>query len=594
MTVFLVVAAAFVPLWTALGFYVGRAAGAPRLGASLGFLLGPLGLLIVALLGLRAVRPEAGRRPEAASERTPLVIPSWIPSAALALTVGAVAAVMLASRRPGHWWGDDWALYIRQAKGLLDFDPGEVARANEFTVTRSDGAAFSPALYPWGFPFLLALAIPFVGDGVDDLAIVGVLAACAFACAWFGLARPRLGWPVALVGVAAVAATPVLVGWGELIQSEWPFMAAATIGLLALDRLARRGWLLDLAAPRWPLVALGVWAAFAFEIRREGLALIPAIAVAQFTWLLTQRQQVDWRARGELARIAARFVVPHVLAAATVLVTKVVLPSVIVPQYSGNSVSNTWDRFDRNVDHVIEIAGFKRPHLPDPTVLGSTTWGWVAAGVWIGFALLGVVLALTVYLRRDAHLVAYVAVAFVIGASAQGSLNRYFATVAPVLTLLGAGALLVVVRLPLRRWVRVSAVVPAAVVALALGTIVVANGRDAWVRMRNTDRILDAGTIEWGAQHPDAQAMYAAVRDLTAPGDVVASPKARAMGLLTERPSIQVDDYRPIPPDVELALLVVEPASPDDDKVAVELHSDPDWTPVWSNSRFVIYQPAAG
>ena len=118
------------------------------------------------------------------------------PGLGLALVVAAIAAVMLGSRRPGHWWGDDWALYIRQADGLLHFDPSKVARANEFTVTRSSGAPFSPALYPWGFPLALALAIPFVGSGVDDLAIVQVIAAVVFACACSGSPGPGSARPL--------------------------------------------------------------------------------------------------------------------------------------------------------------------------------------------------------------------------------------------------------------------------------------------------------------------------------------------------------------------------------------------------------------
>jgi hypothetical protein len=519
----------------------------------------------------------------------------FLPGAGLALVVGAIAAVMLASRRPGHWWGDDWALYIRQAEGLLHLNPGEVARANEFTVGRSAGAPFSPPLYPWGFPLALALAIPFVGDDVDSLSVVQVISACAFACAWFALARPRLGTGVALVGVAAVAVTPVLLSWGELIQSEWVFLAAAAIGLAWLDRLARTRRLLPAdalaASALWSLALLGVWAALVFEIRREGLAMVAAIATAQAAALLLDRRQVDWGDRRALGRLATWLALPHACMAAVTLLIKLALPSVIVPRYSGNSVTNTWARFGRNVDHVLEVAGLKRAGRPDPTVLGSTRWGWVVAGVWLGLVLVGVLVALSWRLRRDAYLVAYAAVAFVIGASAQASLNRYFATVAPVLTLLGACALAAIVRLPIRRLARVGAIVPAVVVALALGGIVVANGRDARLRLRNTDRIVDAGTIEWGAQHPVAQEMYAAVRELTGPGAVVASPKARAMGLLTERASIQVDNYRPLPQDLAVALLVVEPGSGDAGKVAERIAADPAWREVWRNTRFVLYEP---
>lgn len=516
----------------------------------------------------------------------------FAPGLALGLVVAAIAAVMLGSRRPGHWWGDDWALYIRQAEGLLHFNPSEVAQANEFTVTRSSGAPFSPALYPWGFPFALALAIPFVGSGVDDLAIVQVIAAVVFGCAWFGLARPRIGVAAALVGVPAVAMTPVLLSWGELIQSEWVFLAAAAVGLVALDVLARRQRLLDVTRRAWPLALLGVWAAFVFEIRREGLAMIAAIAAAQLAALVVGWRAVPWREARRLASLAGRVLLPHVCAAVVTLLIKFALPSVIVPNYEGNSVRNTWRRWDRNLAHVFEIAGFKRPQVPEPTLFGSTGWATVAIGVWLSLAVLGLVLAVSVRARRDAHLAAYAAAAFVIGASAQASLDRYFATVAPVLTLLGAAALAWIVAIPVQRRARLAVIVPSLTVALALGGIVVANGRDARLRLRNTDRILAAGTIEWGAQHPVAQEMFAAVRDLTEPGDVVASPKARSMGLITGQPTIQVDDYRPVPQDLTIALLVTEPGSGDDDKVADQIAADPAWQAVWSNSRFVLYEPA--
>ena len=518
------------------------------------------------------------------------------PGLGLALVVAAIAAVMLGSRRPGHWWGDDWALYIRQAEGLLNFEPGKVARANEFTVTHSTGAPFSPALYPWGFPLALALAIPFVGSSVDDLAIVQVVAAVVFACAWFGLARPRLGTVAALVGLPAVAMTPVLLSWGELIQSEWVFLAAAALGLLGLDRLVRRDALLDVTAPlwrAWPLVALGVWAAFVFEIRREGLAMIAAIGAAQLAALVGERRRIPWRDVGALGRVAGRVLVPHVAAGVVTLAIKFALPSVIVPNYEGNTVRNTWRRWDRNVNHVLEIAGFKKPQMAEPTVFGSTSWATVAIGIWISLAVLGLVLAVSVRARRDAHLAAYAAAAFVIGASAQASLDRYFATVAPVLTLLAAAALAWLAGVPVARSARLGVVVPAVVVSLALGGIVVANGRDARIRLRNTDRILDAGTIEWGAQHPVAREMFAAVESLTAPDDVVASPKARSMGWLTGRASVQADNWRPLPTGLAIALVVTEPGNGEADQIARQVAADPAWHEVWRNSRFVLYAPAA-
>ena len=80
------------------------------------------------------------------------------------------------------------------------------------------------------------------------------------------------------------------------------------------------------------------------------------------------------------------------------------------------------------------------------------------------------------------------------------------------------------------------------------------------------------GAIEWGPTHPDAIAMFDAVERLTEPDDIVAAPKARAMELETGRPSIQVDDYRPIPPDVDISLIVAERTS----SIVNELLNSPD------------------
>jgi len=60
------------------------------------------------------------------------------------------------------------------------------------------------------------------------------------------------------------------------------------------------------------------------------------------------------------------------------------------------------------------------------------------------------------------------------------------------------------------------------------------------------------------------------------------------MVLETGRLAIQVDDYRPIPPDVDIGLVVADRNSRVDAALAV----NPDqFTEVWRNPRFVIYRP---
>jgi hypothetical protein len=126
------------------------------------------------------------------------------------------------------------------------------------------------------------------------------------------------------------------------------------------------------------------------------------------------------------------------------------------------------------------------------------------------------------------------------------------------------------------------------VLAVALAAIVAGNVANAHLRIESANRAHDQGAIEWGPTHPDAIAMFDAVKALSTPDEIVAAPKARAMVLETGRPAIQVDDYRPIPPDVDVGLIVAERNS----RVDAALSTNPDhFTEIWRNPRFVIYRP---
>jgi hypothetical protein len=514
--------------------------------------------------------------------RSTRLLTQYGPAALLALLIGALVAVMYATHRSGHWWGDDWALYVRQAKGLLDGHPNRVLTENEFTVNRSDGPEFSPPLYPWGFPLLLAPFIAVLGDDLDRLTIVPVLSAVVFACCWFSLARHRVGYLPALIGVAAVTITPLLLSWTELIQSEWPFLAVVGVALVCLDRVAASGALADGNGRLWTLVPVGLTAAAAFTVRREGLAMVGAIAAAQLAAVLAQRAYPWLIGRRPTLHLLGRLALPHATFLATVGLLQVTLPSTVVPKYDGTSVANVWHLRGRLVRNLAQVSGMQRPWDRDPIVLGSSTLGWITVVTFLALAVIGIVLAVWRHRTRDLHLAAYAIGAYLIGGSFRSPINRYVSTVAPVLMLLALVALSSAVRRWSRPWVATL------VLSLALSAIVAGNVANAHLRIEGATRTRDAGTIEWGPMHPAAIAMFDAVQELSRPGDVVAAPKARAMVLETGRPSIQVDDYRPIPPDVDVALIVVERNS----RIESEIARQPDdFDVVWYNSRFVIFRP---
>lgn len=522
--------------------------------------------------------------PLVASTGGDTIRPSLVTGAALAVVVGAMAAVMFASHRAGHWWGDDWALYIRQAQSLVDGNPGQVIDENRFTVETSRGPAFSPPLYPWGFPIVLAPFVAVVGADVDQLAVVPVLCAVVFACSWFALARRRVGAVAALLGTVAVTLTPLLLGWTELIQSEWPFLAVVFAVLVLADRLSVEGTFVDLSARLWPLALAGFGAAAAFTVRREGLGMVAGIALAQAAALPAVLSKDLLRDADRRVRLLLRLLVPHMTALATVVVLQVTLPSTLVPQYSGTGVGNVWKFRRRHIEHLLEVAGIMRPWQDEPIVLGSSGLGWTAAVTYLTLAATGVVLAVAVHRRRDLHLVGYAVAAFLIGGSFRSAINRYVVTIAPILLLFALAA--VAAAAGATRWPQARAVLA----SVALLPLVVGNVWQAVDRVDSARTFADAGAVEWGPNHPAAIEMFEQVRRLTAEGDVVAAPKARAMTLATDLLAVQVDDVRPIPPGVDLALVVVEA----DTRLEAELASSDDlYVEVWRNSRFAIFQPAS-
>lgn len=496
----------------------------------------------------------------------------------LALMVGTMAALMFASHRPGHWWGDDWALYIRQAQSLVDGNPGAVTADNEFTVTESLGAPFSPPLYPWGFPLILAPFVAVVGVDVDALAVVPVLSACVFACAWFALVRRRLGIAVAFVSTPAIVLTPLLFSWTELIQSEWPFLAVTFAMLVAVDRAVDSAVLTDVTARWWPLVLLGVGAAAAFSVRREGLAMTAAIGGAQLGLLTTGAPPVRAWLRDRL--LVLRLAVPHLTALVTVYALQFALPSTLVPQYDGTSIRNTYRFSERHFRHVADVIGLKRPWDRYVTVLGSQGLGLVAMWFVLIAMAAGIVAAVTIHRRRDLHLVVYGLVAFAIGGSFRSAINRYMTTVGPIVLLLALVGLATVIGWR-RRWIGLTA---AFVVAAA---IVAGNLANVNLRIESAERTAAAGAVEFGPTHPSAVELFDAVIANSDPDDVVAGPKARALTLMTDRRAIQVDQWRPLPDDWSPTLVVVEVNDPTDAEMRDE-HGDR-YTEIWSNSRFRIY-----
>ena len=338
-----------------------------------------------------------------------------------------------------------------------------------------------------------------------------------------------------------------------------------------------------------PLILIGAGIAFSFSIRREGIGLVAAVAAAQLVALAPLMRRMRF-GDPDVASLAVRLLAPHATALAIVLGVQALMPSTLVPSYSGTGVSNVWKFAGEHVEHLADIVGLKRPWDADIVILGSTAVGVLVVGALGVAALAGMVMAVGPHRRRDAHLAAYAIVAFVVGASFRVAINRYVCTVAPILLLLALVAI--------RRGVggrdpapgaraRFAAALPVVILAaMAVGNLANAN-----LRLDRAEAFARSGSIEWGPTHPDSVEMFEQVEALAGPNDIVAAPKARAMVLATGQPSVQVDEYRPIPQAITPKLVVVE--------VDTDLHADlvagrgGPYEFAWGNTHFAIFRYAA-
>ena len=161
-------------------------------------------------------------------------------------------------------------------------------------------------------------------------------------------------------------------------------MAVTALVLVGLDRSVTTRGLTRATAPIWPLICLGCGAAAAFTVRREGLAMVAAIAAAQLAALFADRGERWWRVDSGRNRIAARLLVPHLSALVVGLAGAGDASQHARAAATAARVSPTWGACSpEHVDHLAEVVGLKRPWEANPTVLGSVALGWLAVGLYL-------------------------------------------------------------------------------------------------------------------------------------------------------------------------------------------------------------------
>ncbi len=440
--------------------------------------------------------------------------------------VGALLAVSL--HRSGHTQGDDFALYLRQARSIFDGDIGQVVADNRFAVLNSD-TGFSPIAYPWVWPLLLSPFVRVWGLDYDRLKLVEVAAYCLWLVLFHGIVRRRIGWWPAIAIAAVFATAPLYLAHSDQLLTEFPHMAAVALVVWWYDRIRRDATLFSASTQQ--LIALGALIALAFNVRRESVALLGMVGIMLLYDVVTSRAPNEPRVSALVRAGRERWrtiVTPFVAFAVSATIAQLLLPSTLLPS-NGNSSEYLDDRMSEYPAILSDQLG-----LGENATIGVIVLIVAAVGIVIGVR------------RRpalDGPLVLVAVLSTLAISTHFRQVDRYWFQITPWVVYFATVAFVAVgawvatrraatTRPGLARAATVTALVP-------LGALVVAHGIVLADDISDARDYNDAGRVQSGPSNPAVAPIFDAVRTHTAADAIVAHFRARTMTLLTDRRSFQ-------------------------------------------------------
>ena len=192
-------------------------------------------------------------------------------TAVAAAIVVLVGVFYLLTIRPGHYWGDDFALYILHAKNIAEGTPyGETG-----FIYNASYASLSPRTYPPVYPLMLAPVIRWGGMNLEAMKMETMLLFPAALFVIFLLFRYELRFDYAVALLAMLGFSPFFWDFKDGIRSDVPFLFFVYLAFwgvhLAGKAAASRSSLLP------GTLLAGVAACLACETRTLGFLIVPSL-----------------------------------------------------------------------------------------------------------------------------------------------------------------------------------------------------------------------------------------------------------------------------------------------------------------------------
>lgn len=507
----------------------------------------------------------------------------------LGVLVVCAGVVALRLHRNGHGLGDDFTLYINQARSLFEGNIAQVITDNRFLWENS--VAVTPPIYPWGFPILLSPFVQLWGiEAYDKLKIVEVGAFCLWLVLFHGIVRRRTGRVVALALTVAFASAPLYLVHTDQLLTEFPHMAATATVIWWLDRLMTKGRLTQ--ATTGQLVTLGLLMVAAYNIRRESVVLLAVLAAAMTVDVVTSLS--SWRFPVGSIAIRSKALVkaipwrpiatPFLAFAVAAFVFQLLLPSTLIPD-NGNSRGYITERLfstdTKTKDYPFQLT-LQLGIGPHP-LLGQILMAVAAAG------------AIVACIRRprlNIPIAVLTACTMLVVGTHMRMVARYYFQITPFIAyfalmlpisyaelLLGRRRLAV----PIRRVALACLAVPAL-------WITALHAHDLPARLRAADTYNDSGQTQSGGVTEISAPAFEAIELYTDADDVIVYYRVRTMTLYTGRRGVQTTNLDKAGRLGDYFMQNIrrrdysQPDEPDSELVARG------WTIVWSDDNWQLWE----
>jgi hypothetical protein len=183
----------------------------------------------------------------------------------------AAFAIHLTGFREGHEWGADYAWNWAQAKALVQGTVSEVANVGAFRLHNMPDLIVGPAVYPWGYPAILAAGHALWGD---NLTLMKLYMLAFYAGGWtffYLFIKDRSGPVMGALLMAIVAFGPAFFAEKDHLRSEAPFFLFFMLSIYLMSKPAKTGG----------LALLGVVIFLAYWTRTHGITLLGALFALQ-------------------------------------------------------------------------------------------------------------------------------------------------------------------------------------------------------------------------------------------------------------------------------------------------------------------------